>query len=110
MAYVGHVNSAVVTSRWGKYDSTLKAFAYFEAFKRSSFSWPLFRETCRLFIVWFVSIRKLQPSSIQSYISALKFLHHLRGLSCEQLTDDHIWALTDKSVTSGNGLTTIPEC
>jgi hypothetical protein len=26
------------------------------------------------------------------------------------LTDDHIWALTDKSVTSGNGLTTMPEC
>lgn len=78
---------------WGKYNSGYNAFACFEAEHCTSFPWPLSQEVCRAFTVWCVGSRKLQPSTVRTYLSALKFTHHLKGLSCDHLEGDKILAL-----------------
>jgi hypothetical protein len=38
--------------------------------------------------VWGSSIRKLSPATIKSYLSAIKFVHTIRGFDCEYISKD----------------------
>ncbi len=49
--------------------------------------------TWRAFAIWCVSTRKLQPTSTQSYILAVKFVHHLKGLPCIETATDPVLLL-----------------
>jgi len=89
-AYRGLVNASLARSTWAKYASGWKAFCEFEQYHQTSFGWPLAAHTWRAFAVWCVSAKKLQPSSTRSYISSLKFVHHLRGLPCSDTTADPV--------------------
>ncbi len=63
-------------------------FACFEADSRKTFPWPIAPTVCRAFIVWCSQCRGLSHSTIKSYISALKFVHNLRGFSADHITSD----------------------
>lgn len=97
--YKDTVNSSVSKATWAKYSSGCKAFECFEAFNRTSYSWPLSIETCRHFVLWCAQERKLQTSSIKTYLSALKFAHHIKGLSSAHLDNDAILSLMFKGLT-----------
>ena len=84
------VNSAVSRATWAKYSSGFNAFCEFEKFTGSRNSWPLSRETWRSFIVWCHHHKKLSHNSIQTYLSALKFVHTLRGFDCGHLSEDKL--------------------
>jgi len=86
--YFGIINSAIAKSTWTKYSSALNTFACFEADSRKIFSWPLPISVCRAFIVWGSSVRKLSHATIKSYLSAIKFVHTLRGFNCEYISKD----------------------
>jgi hypothetical protein len=92
------INSSVTNSTWGKYASAFSAFACFEASQCTSYEWPLSKEVCRAFAVWGFTERKWQQTTIKAYLSALKFIHHIRGLPCHHLTEDPILALIVKGV------------
>jgi len=89
-AYKNFVNASLARATWGKYASGWRAFCQFEVFHQSSFAWPLSVHVWRAFAVWCVTVRKLQPSSTRSFISALKFVHMLKGLPCEDTVGDTI--------------------
>jgi hypothetical protein len=74
------VNASLAASSWGKYQSGLRAFEDFEAYEHMQASWPLPLATFRRFAVWGLTVRKLQPSTVEAYCSALNFVHHLKGL------------------------------
>jgi hypothetical protein len=99
------MNSAVSKATWAKYSSGYKAFECFEAFNRTSYSWPLSIETLRHFALWCFQERKLQTSSIKTYLSGLKFAHHIKGLSSKHLDKDEVLALLLKGLTHRSLLT-----
>jgi len=93
------VNTSVSKATWSKYSSGLAAFACFEADNRTSHEWPLSQEVCRHFALWCFSARGLKPASIRTYIAALKFAHHIKGLSSAHLKKDSILTLIMKGLT-----------
>jgi hypothetical protein len=88
--FQGWVNSYMAKSTWQKYASGYRAFCAFELHYETSFSWPLSKACWRLFATWCMSIRGLQPSTTKSYMSALKFIHHMKGLPIHDPADDFL--------------------
>jgi hypothetical protein len=84
------VNSAVSKSTWAKYSSGYNAFRSFEDFSGKTFPWPLSLEVWRAFILWCHHHRHLSPNSIDTYLSGLRFIHTLKGYSCNHLADDRL--------------------
>jgi hypothetical protein len=84
------LNSAVARSTWAKYSSGFNAFRDFECDTGKTYSWPLTQEVWRAFIVWCHYQWKLSHNSIRTYLSAIKFVHTLRGLSCSHLDNDKL--------------------
>lgn len=92
------INSSVSRATWAKYSSGYNAFCSFEKSTNQQFSWPLSKEVWRAFIVWCHYTRNLAPNSITTYLSALKFVHHIKGLSCSHLSEDKLSSLLLKGV------------
>jgi hypothetical protein len=82
------MNSSMAKSTWSKYSSALNTFACFEADTRTVYHWPLPITTCRAFVVWCHQCRNLAPSTIRSYLSAIKFVHNLRGFPSDYISKD----------------------
>jgi hypothetical protein len=111
-------NLSVAKSTWGKYNSGLNAFACFEADHCTSFPWPLTTGVFRAFATWCVGKRNLQPSTVRTYLSSLKFVHHMRGLPCDHLDKDKVMTiilrgafnhfLMKKTVSSTRRVVTFP--
>jgi hypothetical protein len=97
--YKSIVNQSVAKSTRQKYSSGLQAFACFEADNRTSHDYPLSQATCRHFAIWCASVRKLKPSSIRTYLAALKFAHTIKGLSSTHLKSNPILAMIIKGIT-----------
>jgi hypothetical protein len=90
VTYSQLMNSSLSKSSWAKYSSALNAFACFEKEAKQISTWPLDIETCRSFVIWCHSVRKLPHSSIKSYLSGIKFVHNLRGFPCHHISEDFI--------------------
>lgn len=84
------VNASLAKSTWQKYSSGWNAFCAFEVYYDTSFSWPLTKSCWRLFATWCLTVRKLQPSSTKAYFSALKFVHHIKGVPCLDPKEDFL--------------------
>jgi hypothetical protein len=89
----GLIRASLAHSTWQKYESGWRAFCAFEDFEDFHAPWPLSLETFRRFAVWGVSIRQLQPSSVEAYCSALNFIHRIRGYCPVDWAEDKIFAL-----------------
>jgi hypothetical protein len=92
------VNSAVARATWAKYSSGYNAFCDFETFSGETYAWPLTPEVWRAFIVWCHYYKNLAANSIQTYLSALKFIHIIRGLPTSHLNEDKLSKLLLKGV------------
>jgi hypothetical protein len=92
------VNSSVARATWAKYSSGYNAFCDFESVTGEKYSWPLSPEVWRAFIVWCHHYRNLSANSIQTYLSALKFVHVIRGLPTRHLTEDELSKLLLKGI------------
>jgi hypothetical protein len=87
------MNCSVSKATWGKYASGMRAFEKFEEHFCKRFQWPLAPEVIRAFVVWCTQSKGLQQATIRGYIAAIKFVHHIKGLSCKQLDQDPVTAL-----------------
>lgn len=92
------VNSSVARATWAKYSSGYNAFCEFESISGETYSWPLSPEVWRAFIVWCHYYKNLTANSIQTYLSALKFIHTIRGMPTGHLNDDKLSKLLLKGV------------
>jgi hypothetical protein len=89
----GLVNASLAASSWAKYESGWRAFQAFELYEGRAADWPLTIETFRRFAVWAVTIRKLQPSTVEAYCSALSCLHNLKGMIACKWSSDPIFKM-----------------
>jgi hypothetical protein len=92
------INSSVARATWAKYGSGYNAFCEFEAYSGETYPWPLSPEVWRAFIVWCHYHKNLAPNSIQTYLSALKFIHTIKGLPTHHLKDDNLSKLLLKGI------------
>ena len=74
------LGASLAVSSWKKYESGWKAFKDFEIYSKKRFAWPLDREAIVGFTTWCIYVRKLQPSSAETYLSALAAAHRFKGL------------------------------
>ena len=72
---VGLLTASLAKSTWLKHGSALKSFKKFEVFSEKKFQWPLSKDCVRGFISWAVLNKKLRPSTVQSYVSSLSYMH-----------------------------------
>jgi hypothetical protein len=86
----GLVYANVAKSTWQKYSSGWNAFRHFEVYHETTFAWPLSKAIWRLFVIWCLTVCRLQPSSTRSYISAIKFVHNLKDVPCFDVKNDHM--------------------
>jgi hypothetical protein len=92
------VNSSVARSTWAQYSSGYNAFCEFESVSGEKYPWPLAPEVWRAFIVWCHYYRNLAANSIQTYLSALKFVHVICGLPTRHLSEDELSKLLLKGI------------
>jgi len=98
----GYINSYIAKSTWQKYSSGWNAFCAFEIYYENSFSWPLTKSVWRLFVIWCLSVRKLQPASAKSYIAAIKFVHLIKDVPCFDVLKDPMIKMVLKGAANLN--------
>jgi len=80
--------ASLAKNSWAKYRSGWRAFFEFEKEAKQTFTWPLQKETVRAFAVYCIVKKKLKPSSVKTYLSALVCLHKVKGYTDYDLKDE----------------------
>ena len=81
------VLAAYSTSSWNSMASSMKALQNFELSSNLRESWPLSVSFLCKFVEWCFYTKKLQSSTIKSYLSNISTLHKLNGLSIMSFAD-----------------------
>jgi len=86
------ISASLAKSTWSKYSSGWKALEDYEKFCSINLSFPLSKEHLRGFATFCLSVKKIQPSSTRSYLSAITALHRIKGFSNFEIKDDIVSA------------------
>ena len=73
------IAASLSASSWNKNTSALNKFDLFEKKKGVKFSWPLSEETVQKFVDFCLNSEKLKSATVESYLSALSFIHKLNS-------------------------------
>ena len=84
---VGLLTASLAKSTWLKHGSALKSFKKCKVFSEKKFQWPLSKDCVRGFISWAVLNKKLRPSTVQSYVSSLLYMHKINDLDSKNCSD-----------------------
>ena len=84
---VGLLTASLAKSTWLKHGSALKSFKKFEVFSEKKFQWPLSKDCVRGFFSWAVLNKKLRPSTVQSYVSSLLYMHKINDMDSKNCSD-----------------------
>ena len=85
------INASLSCNTWKSYSSALKHFQSFESASGMKVAWPLDLGVIRSYVSHSLSRGNLSSASIPSYLSALKFVHLIKGLPAPSfLTDDTV--------------------
>jgi hypothetical protein len=81
---------------------------HFQAHTKEKLVWPLSNITLRFFTTFCLSVRRLKPSSVRTYLSAISYLHRIKGYEAFKIEDPVVEALLkaaenlDMAADSGN--------
>ena len=87
------VHASLASSTWSKYASGWKAFSAYEEYVQKNFSWPLEKDTLRGFAVYCITVKKLQPASVKTYLSSIVCLHRIKGFTNYEQKDSLVDAI-----------------
>lgn len=82
------LNASIADSTWGKYQSAWNNFLSYITEHDIRLKWPIDAVTVRGYVVWCLAVKKLQPSTTKSYLSAISFAHILKGVDSENFATD----------------------
>ena len=80
--------NSVTASTWRRHRSASNLFGKFCENFGIVCELPITIEVMRAFVTWTLTNRKLQSSTIESYISSLATMHNLAGVKCAQFSKD----------------------
>ena len=72
--------AAYSTSTWRKHESAMNSFTEFQNIYGAS-AWPIPTPVIVNYITWMFSERNVKSATVASYLSSLKFIHTMKGLS-----------------------------
>ena len=78
------------TSTWSKHCSAWNLYKKFCNVNNISSVWPADVKTIRAFTVWALSVKKLKPTTVKSYLSSIAIGHDLRDLPHTDFLKDRI--------------------
>jgi len=84
------ISAALAKSLWSKYNSGWKKFIYFHSILGKDLTWPVQNETLRSFVFWCLSSQNLKPSTVKTYLTAIRVAHELKGFSIKWSEKDTI--------------------
>ena len=79
--------ASLASGTWSKYKSGWKTFEGYESWLGKKLQWPLEKEVLRGFAVYCITVKKLKPASVKTYLSSLTCLHNLKGFTDYELKD-----------------------
>jgi hypothetical protein len=74
------IRASLSTSSWNKHLSAYNCFKEFQKYSNTQVDFPLSKENICNFVAFAASKKNLKHSTIESYISSLKFFHNLRDM------------------------------
>jgi len=95
------IQASLAKSTWAKYNSGWNAFAEFEKTQTNEIPWPLSPPIIRNFVTWGLMVKKLQPATMESYLSAISMAHKLKGMEIKGGLKD---GLTDMILSGASNL------
>jgi len=78
------------SSTWNKHNSALNSYMLFHREFCNDNPWPVSIEKIRAYAVWALTVRKLKPATVNSYISSIQKSHVLKGLQVVNFCEDKI--------------------
>ena len=79
--------ASLASGTWYKYKSGWNTFDKYESWLGKKLQWPLEKDVLRGFAVYCITIKKLKPTSVKTYLSSLACLHKLKGFTDYELKD-----------------------
>ena len=76
----GLIQASLANSTWKKYESGWRSFNDFESTYNFQATWPLQANTIRDYVTWGLTVKNLQPATLEAYLSALSMAHKLKGM------------------------------
>jgi len=73
---------------WGRHRTAINAYTEFCTVYNTKVAWPASTEQIRAFSTWAVTYKKLQVSTVKTYISSISTIQHLGNVKHENYTDD----------------------
>ena len=95
--------ASLASGTWYKYKSGWNTFDKYESWLGKKLQWPLEKDVLRGFAVYCITIKKLKPTSVKTYLSSLACLHKLKGFTDYELKD----CLVD-AILKGAGISSCP--
>ncbi len=84
------IHASLSRGTWEKYTTGWRAFESFELYTKKRYGWPLQDNTVRAFAVYLLRVRKLKPSTVRTYISAIFCLQRLKGYQVKKEREDNL--------------------
>ena len=82
------VAASISNSTWRNYSSALRSFQKFEVFSRVTYTWPLDIGAVRAYTSYALSEGKLAPASVINYLSAMRYIHLIKGFPAPHILQD----------------------
>ena len=80
--------NSVTSNTWKKHSSAWNLLSKFFSDYNLELKLPLSIENARAFVTWAITVRKLQPSTVESYLSSIALAHELAGETCVKFSRD----------------------
>ena len=81
------ISASITSASWNKHKSALNCFKAFENSSCNKHTWPLSSDSVQEFISWTLTEKSLKPSTINSYLSSISFMHNLNKMDSTNCSD-----------------------
>jgi len=76
------IRASMASSTWKRHVSAWHSFEKFSVDRKIVVIWPLNEHLWGEYIVWALTVKKLKSDTVRNYLSSLKLVHTLKGISC----------------------------
>jgi hypothetical protein len=88
-----YLYASLAATTWSKYDSGWKSFNDFECYIGEKFKLPVSMEAIRSYVQFCLSVKKLKPTSVKTYLTSIAHVHKMRGYLGYEIKDEIVTRL-----------------
>ena len=84
------ITASISNNTWKNYSAALRSFQKFEQSSGCTHNWPLDIGVLRAYTSFALSAGNLSPASVSNYLSAIRYLHLIKGIPAPQILQDEL--------------------